>query len=334
MSRECCAKGFCVLGTDCRFLCDYCYRPITDEWIISREMDWMNKIADEPNPEEMINRGVSVQFLKQFTDDNGLWDKPTAWVTRNIIKERTANSRKRYIETLSNGDVGKATSFISHCWNGLWGLLVAAVCEDADPNKYVWIDIFAVRQWPSRYPDLDFEPIIKNTACASFILVCTAHPDFSNMSEQRKRDRKMESIRPEARKLMPFLRDWCILETVFAASKEEKMLFALKCVSFETEASGERKLRHDSQMMSNLFYFLDIRNAEATFSHDHERIFRQISEFGVENVNRSIRGVCAGSQNIQLFKPQDVEISVPNRKFFRMLRFICHLLRELAITSY
>ena len=48
----------------------------------------------------------------------------------------------------AKGCVGEADSFGSHYWGATWGHLVASLADQADPNRRVWIDIFAVRQWP------------------------------------------------------------------------------------------------------------------------------------------------------------------------------------------
>ena len=45
-------------------------------------------------------------------------------------------------------------SFAVHCWGNKFGDLVAAVCANARTDRYVWIDIFAVRQWPGNVADI------------------------------------------------------------------------------------------------------------------------------------------------------------------------------------
>ena len=60
-------------------------------------------------------------------------------------------SRCRFVdlpEVRAKGCVGEADSFGSHCWGATWGHLVASLADEADPNRRVWIDVFAVRQWP------------------------------------------------------------------------------------------------------------------------------------------------------------------------------------------
>lgn len=45
------------------------------------------------------------------------------------------------------GVVGWAVTFISHCFSGFFGDLIAALCDEgADLTRRVWLDIFAVRQ--------------------------------------------------------------------------------------------------------------------------------------------------------------------------------------------
>ena len=61
------------------------------------------------------------------------------------------HSRCRFVdlpEVRAKGCVGEADTFGSHCWGATWGHLVASLADQADPNRRVWIDIFAVRQWP------------------------------------------------------------------------------------------------------------------------------------------------------------------------------------------
>ena len=49
-----------------------------------------------------------------------------------------------------------ATVFMSHCWGAVWGDVVLAACHGARFGRVVWIDLFAVRQWPGNKADLDF----------------------------------------------------------------------------------------------------------------------------------------------------------------------------------
>jgi hypothetical protein len=46
--------------------------------------------------------------------------------------------------------------------------LVAAACSGARMGRIVWIDIFAVRQWPGNVQDLDFRAVIDR--CAAVVV--------------------------------------------------------------------------------------------------------------------------------------------------------------------
>lgn len=57
--------------------------------------------------------------------------------------------------------VEQADTFVCHCWGSRWGDLVTAVADGgADRRRRVWIDVFAVRQWPSNSPDLNYRSTI------------------------------------------------------------------------------------------------------------------------------------------------------------------------------
>lgn len=53
-----------------------------------------------------------------------------------------------------------ATIFMSHCWGATFGDLIGAASHGARKNRRVWIDIFAVRQWPGNEADLNFRDVI------------------------------------------------------------------------------------------------------------------------------------------------------------------------------
>ena len=71
----------------------------------------------------------------------GLW--PTWQVVRDIVVPATVDTRCRYSDLPSMTKfVGAPTIFVSHCWAAMWGDLVGAVCQGADPERTVWVDIF------------------------------------------------------------------------------------------------------------------------------------------------------------------------------------------------
>jgi hypothetical protein len=64
--------------------------------------------------------------------------------------------------------------FGSHCWGAPWGDLIAAACSNSGQGRMVWIDLFAVRQWPGNMADLDFTGIVQR--CCAFMLTATSLP--------------------------------------------------------------------------------------------------------------------------------------------------------------
>lgn len=130
---------------------------------------------DEAPPDkefELFRRGLTVRLLNTFTVAFQCWDWPTWRVVRDIVLPATATRRGRYFDLLEEaypGECGPPGNFISHAWAAKWGALVGAAsfCSH-DGDRRVWIDVFAVRQWPGSPIDLDFRAVIDR--CGSLIL--------------------------------------------------------------------------------------------------------------------------------------------------------------------
>ena len=61
------------------------------------------------------------------------------------------------------GYVGQANTFLSYAQAGKWEDSNAAIADGgANRSRYVWIDVFAVRQWTCAIPEMDFGSIISN----------------------------------------------------------------------------------------------------------------------------------------------------------------------------
>ena len=136
------------------YVCSICKLELSDEAVIHYEDERMAELdqLDHSTPEDAINRGVSIFFLVEFTNKHKCWDKTTRFVQQNFILPATYASRCRYVELEETrnrlGSVGRALTFVSHSWDGFWGTLVAALMDGfADLSHFVWIDIFAIRQW-------------------------------------------------------------------------------------------------------------------------------------------------------------------------------------------
>jgi hypothetical protein len=101
---------------------------------------------------------------------------------------------------------------MSHCWGGRWGDLVGSVASGARGDRVVWLDVFAVRQWPGNGADLDFRGVIQG--CVA--VVVAAAPVGGKVCEgfmgyQKDRDEYLSSAEYRAvAKVLAFARLWCI----------------------------------------------------------------------------------------------------------------------------
>ena len=140
------------------FFCNIYFHFLT-----TREEEWIKKIQEEDASHQdqhmaLVHAcGVTIEWLLAFTFDHNCWHRPTWWVNRHIIKEATRHKRRRYMDLDEMKQYKRpATVFMSHCWGAAWGDVVLAACHGARFGRVVWIDLFAVRQWPGKKADLDF----------------------------------------------------------------------------------------------------------------------------------------------------------------------------------
>ena len=197
--------------------------PVEDPAVIATEEQNMAQVVAEdagtcgtPAHASFLQaRGIRVDWLLSLTWELDLWHLKTWEVVAYLIKPATEDqSRCRFSDLPSVIPfTGPATVFMSHCWGGKWGDLVAAACYGSNSKRLVWIDILAVRQWPGNVADLDFRGVIK--ACAA-VIVATA-PIQGLLSDQidiyKPQVQKSFLASPEfaaARKVIPFCRLWCI----------------------------------------------------------------------------------------------------------------------------
>ena len=195
----------------------------------------------------LCDRGIKVQALVAFAFEHDCWDKPTKDVVRDIIKPATATNRCRYCDLPEmNGLFGSAQVFISHCWGNNFGDLVMAACRGANSDRIVWIDIFAVRQWPGNKADLAFEGVIQSSdlkaVFVSLPVVDILHVDRKfSISAIASKFLPHEGIYssphpwsemflpaveedPDARKRLPFNRLWCIVELASAVDNKKPII--------------------------------------------------------------------------------------------------------------
>jgi len=165
--------------------CDDCKKVLSRErW--NQELSHFDDILTEDSTRTALLRdtGIRVDVLVAFAIDHDCWEWPTWRVVRDIIQPATRSTRCRYGDLpgmKENNYFGPATIFVSHTWTAPFGNLVAAASQGAKYNRYVWVDIFAVRQWPGNMADLNFRPVIE----ASTAMVVSVSP-VKGLAEHRE----------------------------------------------------------------------------------------------------------------------------------------------------
>ena len=241
------------------------------------------------------SRAVSIEFLLQFTEFYDCYDW-TSWdVIRKIIQPLTAkHGRCRFVELpfmKEKGYVGQANTFLSYAQAGKWGDCIAAVADGgASRSRYVWIDVFAVRQWACAIPDLDFGSTILN--CTSFIVVVSHQEEVENMENMDIVSGRSESLSAGVRKQIAFMRVWCLVEACQAAQMEN-MPYILKCGRYVKKEDGSLAFESNGGMLEKLSYLVNIEKAEATVESDRLRIIGEVRDtVGIDRLNSIIRDQC------------------------------------------
>jgi hypothetical protein len=190
---------------------------------------------------------------------------------------------------------GQANTFISYAQTGKRGDMVAAILDGgADHNRCVWIDIFAIRQWPSRTPDLDFASTIEN--CSSFLVVRSSQEAVEDMIEEDYIAGRSELLPSEVRRQICFMRVWCLVETHKACSMPN-MPYILKGGSHElTNDASIVKFIPNTRMLEKVVFLVNAEKVEATVASDKEHILQGIRDgVGIEKLNSAIRGSISGA---------------------------------------
>lgn len=122
--------------------------PVTDQEVIKSEEK--HKQVAEGEDQATVDTpahalklrccGVRVDFLLALTFVLNLWEWKTWEIVQYLVKPATEKKgRCRFMELATvRAYAGAATVFMSHCWKGRWGDLVAAACAGADTNRIVW----------------------------------------------------------------------------------------------------------------------------------------------------------------------------------------------------
>lgn len=297
-SRSACSHSF-LEHFNPTYVCVDCKLEITD--IDRIRFEDRKRIEIEALDCAVINvsnrrDGIPIWWLVKFTVDNDLWDMPTWRVRRLFVLTSTQEERCRYVELPEMADLcGQPSTFVSHCWAAPWGDLVAALSEEADPSRMVWIDVFAVRQWPGNKADLDFRKVIRRMS--SFVLVTSTVPSLLSLDRITLNSRDLRKLPPEARRVISFFRVWCLVELQEALSCAHVNV-VMKCGSHDFQR-GCLRFEHNASMLLGLIWFVDVSKAEATLERDRIRILTELeSQGGVSKLNSMVASTMRGAFTI------------------------------------
>jgi hypothetical protein len=294
--------------------------------------------AREMHAERLMGLGIRISALIAFAYAHDCWDWTTADVVRDIIKPVTReHDRCRY------GDIpelkacfGPATVFMSHCWGAKFGDLIGAACHGARTDRIVWIDIFAVRQWPGNVADLDFRSVLGK---CDAVVVSTSPVDGLQKYIPMKSDKMAFLATVEgkaAKKATPFFRLWCIVELVAAIVLNVPIV-----VKGGSVTSSHGIYEYDTQcigdLMGNLSKMIDVDASECAVQADYDREMAVVHslEGGSKGVNALVAGVVHGGDESIFFDIFEIDAFVCNEpESFRALNipFGCEgKKRDLAI---
>ena len=241
--------------------------------------------------------GIHISALIEFAYAHDCWDWPTGMVVRDLIKPATKVNRCRYGDLSELKEFfGPATVFVSHCWGAKFGDLIGAACHGARTDRVVWIDIFAVRQWPGNDADLNFREVVGR---CDALIVSTSPVDGLKKWMTFRKDRDAYLATDEgkaAKKATPFFRLWCISE--LAAAINLKVPIVVKGGSV-TSCHGryEYDTKCIGMLMGNLSYMIDVDASECAAQADYVRemaIVRSLKG-GSKCVNALVAGVVSGA---------------------------------------
>ena len=290
-------------------MCIDCYpaKEITEPERVRSETAMREQLGneDDSKPADSVNRGLSIGFLLAFCETFNLYKVTTGEVLRDYVIPMTLSNRCRFVELNAmrkSGVVGTAVTFISHSWKGSFGDLIAALIDGgADLNRIVWVDIFAVRQWPTTKPDLNFEVVIENVS--TLMIVCPYLEEIRTIWECRY---DMSKLPASVRVKIVFLRVWCLYELVYAANFNKVIVMKGGSCVLSSEGSKTISFESNKKMFAYMSPIIDVEKAEATVDADKKMIFGKIHEFkgdagaggltGLAAFNNRVRRIVIGSE--------------------------------------
>ena len=281
-----------------------CQILAVDEDLYGENID-TNAVTYNAAANAAFHRGVSVIWLKKFCTYYDCWNWPTWRVVYNIIKPQTAGLRCRYIELPGvNADVGAVDIFISHSWGGCFGDVVAAafncISDDGEEDNItdvrVYLDIFAVRQWPGNNNDVVFEGVVANVRA---VLVVCSSAELENIGELSFKDineRFLDVLNDQERRAIPFLRIWCLAEINSAVLQHIPLVIACGTYCFDIRTKKKIIFQTNPPLLYNMQFLVSTKSAKAEFLADQVSILGKVEAgVGFDQVDRQVRGAIIGA---------------------------------------
>tara|TARA_B110001452_G_scaffold261562_1_gene260489 strand:+ start:870 stop:1586 length:717 start_codon:yes stop_codon:yes gene_type:complete len=224
-------------------------------------------------------RGVSLDFLLDFTWEHSAWHMSTRDVVSMIVQPATAEHRKPYTSLLPEQQVGVPTLFLSHAWSNEFGLTVAAARKFASNGRkpaaavFVWLDIFAITQHRGEAQERDLsrlEATIARPECTTLVVLDPLG--------------------------QPLSRCWCVFEffatLLHAGGRHGKL--QVRVGSLQPGGTGELLPCNEVETLAELSAGVDAAKAEATVPEDKAMILARLEELGaasrdgVHELNRKL----------------------------------------------
>jgi hypothetical protein len=237
--------------------CADCRKNISPDRV-AEETAWKEKIRNEDAAIDDIianthECGITIDWLLAFTFDHDCWERPTWWVNRHIVNEATRGRRSRYMHLPSmKRHARPAKVFMSHCWGSKWGDMVLAASHGARSDRVVWIDLFAVRQWPGRDADMNFREVAGK--CTAMIVSFSPVEGLKKFMPQGLNGDFAKFFDTEegqqARRCIPTCRLWCNVEIAAAVNKNVPVV--VKCGKFQLLTERDIELKRLSDRLEEI----------------------------------------------------------------------------------
>jgi hypothetical protein len=236
---------------------------------------------------------LRADFLFALTFALNLWHWETWQVVQFIIKPATEGfGRCRFADLpFVKPYTGPATVFVSHCWSASWGDLVAAACAGGRMDRFTWIDIVAVRQWPGNDADLDFQAVVRK--CRALLVAAAPVPGIVSAKIMEKNDERTAYLAsPEyktAAKRVVFCRLWCVVELYAGLQAGLPIVFRGSVARFHPAQGGSVTVSSGEAAINMLFNFsgmVNVSTAECAVPADWKREMQRIDD--VTKLNRTV----------------------------------------------